>query len=112
MDTPEQVLERLDRDVDAMRRRGFGAEADRMGKVAEEFRTALAPLALVPEHDAMARSGKCRRWLRERHATWARSDGAGWDADGNRLYRLCVLPSRLGFALGVAEAERTLKVVA
>lgn len=112
METPEDVLARLDRDVEAMRRRGFGPEADRMGAVAEEFRAALAVIALVSEHKAATRSGKSRRWLRERHAGWARAGAASWDERGERTYRLCVLPSVAATAAGAAEAERILKAVA
>lgn len=109
-ETPEQVVARTLSDATALRRQGFGAEADRLLRVAEEFRTALEPLALVPEHSAVARSGKTLRWLRERHATWVRVGAAGFDGMGNRTYRLCVLPTRLARAEGEAEAERVLKV--
>lgn len=108
-ETPEQVVARTASDAAALRRQGFGAEADRLSRVADEFRTALEPLALVPEHAAVARSGKTLRWLRERHAAWVRVGAAGLDPAGNRLYRLCVLPTRLARAEGEAEAERVLK---
>lgn len=109
METPEQVLARLDADVLALRRRGFGSEAERDAKIAEEFRAALSPIALVPEHVALSRSGKSVRWLRERHATWYKVGGAGFAPDGARLYRLCVLPMRLDHEAGVAEADAILR---
>lgn len=108
MDSPEQVVDRLDRDVEAMRRRGFGREADRMGKVAAEFRAALEPIRLVPEHDAALRSGKGKAWLRSRFDGWEQV-GAAATIDGVRHYRLCVLPTRLAYASGADDAERVLK---
>jgi len=110
-DTPEQVLARLDADVASLRRRGFGTEADRLAKVADEFRASLAPLALVQEHTAVARCGKSVRWLRGQHDAWCRVGAAGFDLAGNRLYRLVVLPTRMARAEGAAEAERFLKAV-
>jgi hypothetical protein len=109
METPEQVLARLDADVLALRRRGFGEEAERDAKIAEEFRAALSPIALVPEHVAMTRSGKSVRWLRERHGAWYKAGGAGFDVTGARLYRLCVLPMRLDREAGAAEADTILR---
>jgi hypothetical protein len=108
-ETPEMVLARADGDTDALRRRGFAAEADRLAKLAEEFRVALAPLVLVTELTAVSRSGKSLRWLRERHATWVRTGAAGFDAVGNRLYRLCVLPTRLARDEGAALADQLLR---
>lgn len=108
MDTPEDVLARLERDVESLRRRGFGADADRMGKVAAEFREALAPIQLVPEHDAMLRTGKTRAWLRQRYEGWAKV-GAAAMVGTVPHFRLCVLPTRLGRAEGAADAERLLR---
>lgn len=110
-DTPELVLARLEADAASLRRRGFGAEADRLSHVVTEFRQALEPLALVGEHMAISRSGKGVRWLRDRHADWCRLGAAGFDAAGNRLYRLCVLPTRLAREVGVADASRVLDQV-
>lgn len=109
MDTPEQVIARVERDVEAMRRRGFVEEARRLSKVVAEFALAIKPIRLVPEHTAVARSGKRVRWLRERHADLCKVGGAGFDEDGARLYRLCALPTRLHAEEGVAEAERILE---
>jgi hypothetical protein len=105
MATPEEVLARLDSDVEALRRRGYGADADRMGKVADEFRAALHPIRLVNEATAMVRSGKSARWLRQHHEGWCKVGAAGFDAKGNRLYRMCVLPSGLEIAQAVADAD-------
>jgi hypothetical protein len=109
METPEQVIARLRADAASLRRRGFGGDADRLAEVAEEFARALAPLEFVPEHVAMNRSGRRLRWLRERHEDWMRVGAAAFDADGNRLYRLCVLPTQLARAVGEADAERALE---
>lgn len=108
MTTPEQVLSRASADIDALRRRGFGADADRLGKLVAEFRTALDPIALVPEHDAQLRSGKTRAWLRSRFPNWEQVGAAAW-IDGERHYRLCVLPTRLARAAGMDDAERLLE---
>lgn len=108
MDTPEQVLERATRDIDALRRRGFGPDADRLGKLAGEFGDALDPIRLVDEDDAMLRSGKTRAWLRSRFDGWEQVGAAAW-IESARHYRLCVLPTRLGRAEGAADAERYLK---
>lgn len=110
IDTPEQVLARLDSDVDAMRRRGYGADADRMRRVAAEFREAIAPIELVPEHAAMLRSGKSRAWLRSRFEAW-RVVGAATTIDDVYHYRLCVLPTRLSRAEGDADASRVLRAI-
>lgn len=107
--TIEHALERLEADVASLRRRGFGEEADRLAAVAVEFRTALGPLKLVPEHVAMLRSGRSARWLRERHAEWERVGAAGFDLAGNRMYRLCVLPTRLARAEAIADADRLME---
>lgn len=107
--TPEKVLDRVQRDVEALRRRGLGSEAQMIGQVADEFGTALEPIKLVSEDDAVLRSGKSRRWLRDRHEAWARVGGAGWDEEGNRLYRLCVLPTRIGRERGAAEAATAME---
>lgn len=104
------MLARLESDVTSLRRRGFGEDADRMAVVAREFRAALEPIALVPEHDALARSGKPRAWLRGRFEEWQRV-GAAAIVDGVRHYRLCVLPHQLDRALGVSDAERSMQVM-
>lgn len=106
--SPEEVLARLEADATSLRRRGFGVEAARLDVVAGEFRSALGPIALVPEHDALARSGKSAAWLRSRYDAWQRV-GAAATIDGVRHYRLCVLPTRLEFAAGSAEADRLLR---
>jgi hypothetical protein len=105
----EQVLARLDTDVASLRRRGFGEEADRLAAVVGEVREAIGPLKLVPEHVAMLRSGRSARWLRERHGEWERVGAAGFDLAGNRMYRLCVLPTRLARAEAIADADRLME---
>lgn len=108
MTTPELLLDELDSDVESMRRRGFVGEADRMAKVAADFRAAMEPIALVSEHTAMMRSGKTKRWLRDRFDAWHRLAAAEM-RDGERWYRLCVLPSRLAIEQGAADAESVLR---
>jgi hypothetical protein len=108
-ETPEMVLARAWSDAAALRRQGFGVEADRLALMADEFAAAIAPIALVPEHVAMTRSGRSVRWLRERHATWYKVGGADFAPDGSRLYRLCVLPMRLDYEAGAAEADTILR---
>lgn len=105
MDTPEQVLSRAARDAEALRRRGFGKEAERDERLIAEFRAALEPIRLVREAVAMVRSGKSSRWLRSRHESWCQVGAAGWSEKGERLYRLCALPVDLGAAQGSADAE-------
>lgn len=109
MRTPEEVLVQVLSDAEVLRRQGFTAEADRQHRIGEAFGAAMAPIALVPEHVAMTRSGRSVRWLRERHATWYKVGGAGFAADGSRLYRLCVLPMRLDYEAGAAEADTILR---
>lgn len=106
--SPEAVLEQLLQDAEAMRRRGFGPEADRMAQVAEEFRLALEPIALIHEDQAMMRTGRRRAWLRQRFATWCKL-GSAELRDGERYYRLCVLPSRLAVEQGQALAVALLR---
>jgi hypothetical protein len=108
MDTPEQVIARAKRDAEALTRRGYGADAERVMRLVAEFDAAVTPIRLVTEATAMARSGKGVRWLRQRHADWCAVGAAGFDEAGNRLYRLCVLPTRLGTATGAADAEAVL----
>lgn len=88
---PEDVLEQLERDIDAMQRRGQRPIAKIMQQIATDFRAALAPLRLVSEHDAMVRDGKSARWHRERFDDWAKVHSAR-EQGGERFYRLNVLP--------------------
>lgn len=104
-ESPEQVLARAARDAEALRRRGFGAEADRDEQLIADFREALRPIRLVSEATAMVRSGKSARWLRSHHASWCLVGAAGWSESGARLYRLCILPTALGASQGAADAE-------
>ena len=104
-------MARAARDVEALRRRGFGVEADRDAKLVEAFAAALQPIRLVSEATAMVRSGKSARWLRSHHATWCLVGAAGWSESGARMYRLCVLPTALGATQGAADAEDLLAAI-
>lgn len=111
MMTPEQVLARAARDAEALRRRGFGAEADRDERLIAEFGASLRPIRLVSEATAQVRSGKSARWLRSHHEGWCLVGAAGWSESGERLYRLCVLPSSLAASQGAADAEALLATI-
>ncbi len=94
-------------DVESLRRRGFGQEAERLQLVLDELSRGLDPIRLVSEHDAMARTGKSRRWLHDRFRAWERI-GAAEMRDRIRHYRLCVLPIRLLEEQGARDAEAVL----
>lgn len=103
--TPEGVVERWRADAESLRRRGFGAEADRIAAMVSEMSEALEPIKLVPEHVAMVRSGRRVGWLRAKHPRWMESGAAAVDQHGSRLYRLCILPHQVDSARAEGEAE-------
>ncbi len=105
--TPEQLEAELHDDARSLERRGFGIDAKRVQQIAESLTKALDPIRLVSESDAMARSGKSRRWLHDRFEDW-KLVGAAELREGVRWYRLCVLPARVAYAAGAADAEQYL----
>lgn len=111
--TPEELEAQLRADVTSLRRRGYGDEADRIAAVLALLTEGLDPIRLVPEHTAMARSGKRRRWLRDRFDAWARVGAACLGEDGEHLYRLCVLPVQAtAYTQGARDAEAVLAAMA
>lgn len=54
---------------------------------------ALDPIQFVCEDRAMLLTGRSRRWLRGRHATWMEM-GSARIHEGAREYRRCALPMR------------------
>ena len=76
-ESPEQVLARAARDAEALRRRGFGAEADRDEQLIADFRDALRPIRLVSEATAMisVRPGQIGGLPRD--GRWTSSFGCG-----------------------------------
>ncbi len=109
--SPEQRLDIIAADAKALRRRGESAKAEVLDQIVTDLRGDLAPMELVPEATALARTGKARRWLREHFAEWQKL-GAAEYREGVRWYRLCVLPTRLGYEEGRALAVEALKDVA
>lgn len=105
--SPETLELQLYADIASLLRRGFGEEANRLHKVAQELTASLDPIRLVSEQDAMTRTGKSRRWLHDRFAGWERV-GAAEMRDKKRHYRLCVLPIRLLEEQGARDAEEVL----
>lgn len=93
--SPEALEGRLSADIDALRRRGFGAEADRLKLLLVELTASIDPIRLVDEPSALLRTGRSRRWLRDRFDGWQRASAAEM-RDGERYYRLCVPPTRPG----------------
>lgn len=78
-----------------LRHAGHPHDAELIEKVCDEVRdSAIEYLTFVDEADAMRRTGKSLRWLRERFAEWHRAGNARLDRRNHRLYRLCVLPVR------------------
>lgn len=106
--TPEALEEELRTDAASLERRGFGEEAKRVRRIADALTASLDPIRLVSESDAMARTGRTRRWLHDRFEGWVLV-GAAELRDGLRCYRLCVLPPRIAFAQGAADAEKLMR---
>ena len=106
--TPESVEAELLRDVASLTRRGLAAEAAMLKQVALDLGVALDPIRLVPEYTALQRTGKSRRWLRDRFAAWEVA-GMAEVRDGERWDRLPVLPTRFAYEEGRALAAKVLK---
>lgn len=106
--TPEALEAELLADARSLERRGFGEEAGRVHRIATALSAALDPIRLVSESDAMTRTGKTRRWHHDRFEAWVLV-GAAELRDGLRWYRLCVLPPRIAYAQGAADAEPFLR---
>jgi hypothetical protein len=98
-----------------LRHTGHPHDAELIEKICDEFGDSLVEyMTYVNEDDAMRRSSKARRWLRQRFAEWSRAGHAKLDDRGRRLYRLCVLPVRpnlsaardAGFEAGRGDLEK------
>lgn len=106
--TPESLEAELKVDALSLERRGFGEEARRVRRIADALTAALDPIRMVSESDAMARTGKTRRWLHDRFDAWVLV-GAAELHEGLRCYRLCVLPPRVAYIQGATDAEQLLR---
>jgi hypothetical protein len=78
-----------------LRHAGHAHDAELIEKVVDEVRdSSIEYLTFVNESDAMRRTGKSQRWLRDRFPEWHRTGNGQLSDRGQRLYRLCVLPFR------------------
>ncbi len=103
--TLEQLIADYRSDAQALRRRGYEREAERIERVmADVARAAEDYLTWLTEDEARLRSGRSVRWLRTQFSEWERAGHAR--REGRRgLYRMLVIPQRAN-TLAAREAGR------
>lgn len=93
-DTLEQVLEEVRSDCVVLRKYGYQVQADVLETLIARIQAAATSyVSWLPEAEAVERSGRARRWLRSRFASWERS-GCARRTGSAREYMQAVIPSR------------------